>query len=280
MYNRCTRWYLPLVLLPFPIASPYFLWLFIFSTTLHARPCFYCIILLSALFMSSCYWQPVPLESSLAVPWSDNITTYGDALASLLPDLPDDIKPTNIPVLDRCWCDFSGAGFFDQFNVTEWERRSVLRLKDSLEVELKAREAEKPVKTEPAPEPQAESTRVEEASESSEGPSESAPGGSTVRVTGVARSKISGLWNKVSAWPFPRKSDASARDTASTPAGRFRWSRTDDYTPRVRRLTETIVSTHTQTVRPSPTSLLRKEYDLRPYGFAVVLDFGWEKSDS
>ena len=36
--RRCTRWYLPLVLLPLPIAPPYFLVLFLLSTTLHARP--------------------------------------------------------------------------------------------------------------------------------------------------------------------------------------------------------------------------------------------------
>ncbi|KAH9921415.1 uncharacterized protein B0H18DRAFT_1020958 [Fomitopsis serialis] len=280
---RCTRWYLPLVLLPFPIASPYFLWLFIFSTTLHARPCFYCIVLLSALFMTSCYWPPVPLESSLAVPWADNITTYADALASLMPELPEDLKPADVPMLDRCWCDFSGPGFFEQLNVTDWERQSVLRLKDRLELQVKAREAERP----PEPEPEPEEVPSTVADDPTKTPSEGTPGNSTDGVAdGAMRSKLSGIWNKVVAWPFPRKPQPSEVPPAEdptifirpTPSSRWRWSRKDDYTPRVRRPIP-IITTHTTTIEPTQ-SLLRKKYDLRPYGFAVVLDFGWEKSDS
>lgn len=35
---RCTRWFLPLLLLPLPTAPPYFLVLFLFSLTMHAKP--------------------------------------------------------------------------------------------------------------------------------------------------------------------------------------------------------------------------------------------------
>ncbi|KAI0733944.1 hypothetical protein C8Q72DRAFT_503412 [Fomitopsis betulina] len=275
---RCTRWYLPLVLLPFPVASPYFLWLFVFSTTLHARPCFYCIIMLSALFMSSCYWPPVPLESTLSTPWADNITTYADALASMIPNLPEDMKPADVPMLDRCWCDLTDTSLFQQFNVSDWERRSILRLKERLEVQLKESGVETPVESEPEPEP----TGIP-SEENDEAPT-TLHEGPTTQSTDEPRSRLSGVWNKVSAWPFSRKSqpsDAPSADATPIPARGSQWNRakTDDYTPHVRRMSDIVDSvTHTRTIRPSPTNILRKEYDLRPYGFDVVLDFSWEKT--
>jgi len=36
--SRCTRWFLPLLLLPLPTASPFFLVLFLISLTMHAKP--------------------------------------------------------------------------------------------------------------------------------------------------------------------------------------------------------------------------------------------------
>ena len=66
---------------------------------------FYCMLLLSAMFVSTCYWPPVPIDTPLVRPWADNITTFADALGHLMPDLsPEDI-PATIPVADRCWCD-------------------------------------------------------------------------------------------------------------------------------------------------------------------------------
>ena len=242
---------------------------------------FYCIIMLSALFMSSCYWPPVPLESSLSVPWSDNITTYADALASMLPNLPEDMKPKDVPMLDRCWCDLTDSGFFEQFNVTDWERRSVLSLKERLEMQLREREGETPVEPEPEPEPEAapEGTSPQDGSEASATPHE----GSLANSTEEPHSRFSNLWHKVSAWPFSRKpqpSDAPNTGTTSTSASRSRWtwsSKKNEYTPRVRRIPDPVVTaTHTTTIRSTPTGLLRKEYDLRPYGFDVVLDFNWQ----
>lgn len=243
---------------------------------------FYCIIMLSALFMSSCYWPPVPLESNLSTPWTDNITTYADALASMLPNLPEDMKPKDVPMLDRCWCDLSDTGFFEQFNVTDWERRSILSLKERLEVRLKEREGETPVESEPEPQPEAglKGTSSRDSNVASATPHE----GSTANSTDVSPSKLSGLWNRVSAWPFsrkPRPSDAPSADTTPTSESRSRWTilKKDEYTPRVRRVPDPVViETHTRTIRSSPTGLLRKEYDLRPYGFDVILDFNWEKS--
>ncbi|RUP45451.1 hypothetical protein BC936DRAFT_148172 [Jimgerdemannia flammicorona] len=52
----CMRWFIPLLLLPFPNAPPIFTLLFLVSFFLHQRPCVYCTILLVALFTSTCYW--------------------------------------------------------------------------------------------------------------------------------------------------------------------------------------------------------------------------------
>jgi hypothetical protein len=142
----CTRWFLPLLLLPLPTAPPYFLLLFLFSLTMHARPCFYCIVLLVALFISSCYWQPLPITSPLSIPWSQNITTFSEALnisfsipasdpTKFALDLPPTAyadKPPIIKLVDRCWCDFWAGSLFEPFNVTRWEHNSVVRLKQDL----------------------------------------------------------------------------------------------------------------------------------------------------
>ncbi|KZO99662.1 hypothetical protein CALVIDRAFT_356282 [Calocera viscosa TUFC12733] len=92
----CTRWFLILFLLPYPRASPFFLVLFLFSLVLHSRPCLYCIVLLTALFTSSCYWAPVTLP------------------------MPSFLTASNHTILansanQRCWCDINEGHIFDPF---------------------------------------------------------------------------------------------------------------------------------------------------------------------
>ncbi|KZT06243.1 uncharacterized protein LAESUDRAFT_726064 [Laetiporus sulphureus 93-53] len=292
----CTRWYLPLVLLPFPIAPPYFLLLFLLSTTMHARPCFYCIVLLSAMFVSSCYWPPVPLETALTMPWSENITTYGDALLSLLPDLPEDMMPTDVPMLDRCWCDLSSTKLFEPFNVTQWELNSVEKLKDELEHELNARrqmelaaQAAEAKREEPPEENEHESTPDAEAAELVRHAQEA-----TEKRQG---SMLSHVWNAVTGWSISRKANTS---TDTTPPTSPHLSIEPVPTIELPSHQPTLHSGSRPPVDPGsknstsvPTSgeersrpetpklpLLRREYDLRPYGFALIIDFGWSTSHS
>jgi len=132
----CTRWFLPLILLPLPTAPPFLLILFLFSLTMHARPCFYCIVLLTALFVSSCYWQPLPLDSPLSIPWSENITTFSDALNASIPlSASPSHKPAIIKLVDRCWCDLTFGELFEPFNVKRWEAKSLDRLRAEMERE-------------------------------------------------------------------------------------------------------------------------------------------------
>ncbi|KAF8845495.1 hypothetical protein BDN67DRAFT_977521 [Paxillus ammoniavirescens] len=125
----CTRWFLPLLLLPLPTAPPYFLVLFLFT-----------LVLLAALLLSSCYWQSFPLDARLSAPWADNVTTFYDALnATIRPELNLlDFTPPIMRVADRCWCDFA-SGVFEPYDVQKWERDSVERAVVEIESEWKKR---------------------------------------------------------------------------------------------------------------------------------------------
>ncbi|GJE87850.1 hypothetical protein PsYK624_039340 [Phanerochaete sordida] len=247
----CTRWYLPLVLLPLPIAPPYFLLLFLLSTTLHARPCFYCIMLLTAMFMASCYWPPVSLDEPLSRPWSDNITTFGEALTSRIPDLPAELMPATIPIVDRCWCDLS-MGFFEPFNSTRWEWNSVEKVKTELEQRLAGRG-----------ESDSQSLREEAGDRESEGPAQLHTAGGYSVLSGAA-STLAAMQRKLG---LARASDAAANSTA---------------TAALDTLTSTpppiVFSAHTTAndTFAGETTLFR-EYDLRPYGFDMIVDLSWPR---
>ena len=101
-------------------------------TLSHIPPSFYCIVLLTTLFVSSCYWQPFPIDSPLTTPWSDNITTFAQALNATIADSSRPF-PTVMRAVDRCWCDFSAGGLFEPFNVSHWEYLSVQRLHHEME---------------------------------------------------------------------------------------------------------------------------------------------------
>jgi len=92
----CTRWFLILFLLPYPRASPFFLALYLFSLILHSRPCLYCVVLLTALFTSSCYWAPT------ALPMPSFLTATSLNSSVKIPD-------------QRCWCDINDGHIFDPF---------------------------------------------------------------------------------------------------------------------------------------------------------------------
>jgi hypothetical protein len=97
----------------------------------------YCVVLLSTLFVSSCYWQPFPTDSPLTVPWSENITTFSEALNSTSMPNYSYALPTVIRAVDRCWCDFSMGSFWEPFNVSQWEYLTVQRVRRDLERQQK-----------------------------------------------------------------------------------------------------------------------------------------------
>ncbi|KAF8060983.1 hypothetical protein FPV67DRAFT_1512372, partial [Lyophyllum atratum] len=277
----CTRWFLPLLLLPLPTAPPYFLLLFLFSLTMHAKPCFYCIVLLTTLFVSSCYWQPFPLDSPLSTPWAENITTFAEALNATL--APNYSKPLPIVMrtVDRCWCDFSAGGFFEPFNVTHWEHVGVQRFKDDLERQQKIEEAAlkeeetlKSAQALPMPTPfliSSDSTMPRTAAPGSPNsmPRTAAPESPSPSAAFTSASSRD-IRSIVRLFRYALKGDpglSSPSPSADVPAPRSSSSSFD----------ATVIPTQSPSYLEENRPLIRKEYDLRPYGLGILVDFGWTR---
>ena len=85
------------------------------------------MVLLAALLTSSCYWQPLPLDAPLTVPFNGS-STFGEALAAANLSLSEPVDvptPQTVKLLDRCWCSLQNGRFFEPFDVSKWERWSV-----------------------------------------------------------------------------------------------------------------------------------------------------------
>ncbi|KAI8983388.1 hypothetical protein BD414DRAFT_418663, partial [Trametes punicea] len=254
----CTRWYLPLLLLPFPIAPPFYLLLWIFSMCLHARPCFYCMALLSTMYISLCYWPPVPIDTPLVRPWSANVTTFADALRYKMPGLPPEKMPDMMPLEEHCWCDLS-SGVFSPINMTKWEEASVNRVVENLERDLAAeKEAARRQQCE-----ETDAARNSNGTSCADEPLSVAP-----RKRRRRRFPILNLLNLLGLAPSSANTPTNASDATATPTAQK--ANTSDSFP--------------SRNSPQQTSIglpwIRREYDLRRFGFAMVLDFGWPGSDS
>ncbi|KAG8773564.1 hypothetical protein FRC12_002457 [Ceratobasidium sp. 428] len=276
----CTRWYLPLLLLPFPTAPPFFLLVLLFSLTLHARPCLYCIVLLVALFTSSCYWAPTPLDiPSHVLETALPRLLYGPPtpLQSLL-NPNTTTTPTNstthitysarLERPKRCWC--APHNMFEPFNITRWEARSsmsVIARRDfwgwlvDEPVEFPPRPPPQPTENEDvavnATEPETQPTEdvLEEGSASTATSWQSRWATLQERVASYGRSK--------SPTPAPVPPPQPSPTSTLTPV------ETDP--PRPSPKTEP----EPEKEPPSPLPWLRQQYDLRPYGGGIILDFGW-----
>ena len=204
-------------------------------------------MVLTALFLSSCYWQPVTLDTPLYRPWNDNITTFGHALKVMLPQN----STLDVPVVqfvDRCWCDVTNKVFFQPFNVTQWEVDSLkFYVEDAVRQQRK--EAEKKTKVVTAPtEPQTNSTQQ---------PSQPA----------LLMSDVASLYNIVlSRWKL-----MFTPSNGSHPAVSAITSSLSQTIPPAPEPTTTYVPTRDQRSLP----WYQREYSLRPYGFDVVFEFGW-----
>jgi len=199
---------------------------------------FYCIVLLTTLFVSSCYWQPFPITNPLSTSWSENVTTFAEALNASLTNT-DVQLPSVMRVVDRCWCDFSNGDLFEPYNVTNWERISVERLREDLE----------------------RKNKVED----------------TQSVAGGDIGKLAPNEGEIS--------QAAACESRS-PARRLR----SIFDPLYRKPRRSHAPPPLQPPQdipkdksPEPTSnenlpLIRREYDLRPHGLGIIIDFGWTRS--
>ena len=196
---------------------------------------FYCIVLLTTLFVSSCYWQPFPVDNPLTTPWSENITTFADALQASLPSNYTRPLPSVMRAVDRCWCDFSG-NFFEPFNVSHWEYLSIQRVSQDL-------------------------LRQEKSNESNE-----RTGQQEAQLVLPARglgfslkpSHSHKFWSLFSYPSERRKSELSSNLKHTNPQT---WSPTATFP---------LPPPPSLAGRPP-----QWEYDLRPYGLGMIVDLGW-----
>ena len=213
------------------------------------RHSFNCIVVLTALFLSSCYWQPVTLDTPLYRPWNENITTFGHALKAMLPQN----STLDVPVVqfaDRCWCDVTNKVFFQPFNVTQWEVDSLkFYVEDAVQQQKK--EIEKKTKLITGP-------TVSQPTNTTQEPPEPV----------LLMSDVASLYNIVlSRWKLvftpPNEPHASATPPATIMPSQA--------TPSVSGPTTTYVPVRDQ----KSLQWWEREYSLRPYGFDVIFEFGW-----
>lgn len=208
-------------------------------------------MLLTAMFMASCYWPPVSIDTPLGKPWSDNITTFGEALLSRVPDLPADLIPAAIPVVDRCWCELS-MGFFEPFNSTRWEWSSVEKLK----TELEQRWADRGTNS---------SLSATETAEWEDGLVVKSNAASGFSVLSSAASTFSAVQRKLGLSNVP---NLAANSTATS---------TIDVPPNTPPPMTYSLRAAEDDVNADLGSFF-KQYDLRPYGFDMIVDLSWPRS--
>ncbi|EJD54987.1 hypothetical protein AURDEDRAFT_178837 [Auricularia subglabra TFB-10046 SS5] len=238
---------------------------------MHARPCIYCIMLLSSLFASSCYWQPISTSylvsrhPGLAPPPNANITL-----------------PTLTAFPERCWCDLYDS-VFSAFNVTRWEQRALYRAVRPAVDEWKKTQGN--VKTKEA---------------STQWPStDRASNDEATPVLPVCDAEQERHWLLRGHGPFTRflvdriagqtgcRPPASDSDTAPSPVSPEGKKRDDNGSGPA-----SPISSPPPATKPgadgnpvpipyqAPLPWLRRKYDLTPYGIGIILDFGVGPDDS
>jgi hypothetical protein len=208
---------------------------------------FYCILLLSALFLSSCHWSPVPLDTTLSRP-ATNASTFRDVLE--LSNFTDSQQyPSTIRLLDRCWCDGAASRLFEPFDILKWELASIRRTAADLNTAQNL---------------------TEKASENATASTEP-----HVRSNRIERARINAENGFVSLFAsFARKSQRTTDELSSGTPIDPSVSATLASSPSPHPL-PTHLPPYTPSTNPSPWEL-----DLRAYGFPVVLDFSWSRTFS
>jgi hypothetical protein len=228
---------------------------------------FYCILLLSALFVSSCHWSPVPLDTPLSRPFVQswgNATTFREALAlPIMKALTPEHTPSMIRFIDRCWCDMTAtSGLFEPFDILNWELASVRRTALSAHEAMIASGNLTTVTLPPPPEPEPEA-EVDTADDAKN---------ATLRDTAMAHIARAGadLSSLVSLFaPFARRHAEPAPAPAPVPPLLSASQVSSAPSHRATPLPKLVP------VTPSEPPPAPWELDLRPYGFNMLLDFAW-----
>jgi hypothetical protein len=217
-------------------------------------------VLLTTLFVSSCYWQPFPIDNPLIAPWSESITTFAEAINASLPSNYTTPLPTAMRAVDRCWCDFSG-GFFEPFNISHWEFLSVQKVSQELRRQQRLDEIAAGKKF----------TSEQKVQQQSIPDGVHGPSSGSERNSFPSRNYFWALFQ-----PFPLRTQKRkeeyllAEEPEPASAVVANASR-----PSILATNLTGLSTSSDPSIPMRTPPL--EYDLRPYGFGIIVDLGWSR---
>lgn len=223
------------------------------------------MVLLTALFSSTCYWQPISTNTHLTKPIGD-ATTFGEAITANLSMYDEESRlkyaPAMIQLLDRCWCDFgiglwslgnegveARGNLFSPRDVTQWENASIKTAREAYVRKLKGSVVEKDGGSSKSTE--------EEVPEEEDG---SVKGDELGTVNNTRSSSDSPfLWRL---WDDIFKSTPSSLNHSSQEQAQIESQDND---------TIEVLDT------PSNQSWFRREYDLRKHGLDIVIDFSWSR---
>jgi hypothetical protein len=169
--------------------------------------------------------------------------TFATALTAALSSSITAPLPAVIRLADRCWCDVSSSRLFEPFDIALWERTSVEQLKE--EVERDAARAEQLSSTGSA------TTEPGLLNDLDNGPPTDNSTMSTVQ---------SHLLDSTPHTSAASKTPTEQSSTLPVPAG-------------------SPLSNEPPVVSSVDLPLLRRKYDLRPYGFSMILDLGWTREE-
>jgi hypothetical protein len=204
-------------------------------------------------------------EMTTSLPGPNNSDILLDALE----------PPLRVPLPGRGWLDLSlERNSFEPFNVTEWEMKGLLSLKEDLERRDKevtsptaAKSDERTAPTDPVPSPiagssaSATTTSIRDAGES--------PKRRWLDLFMFSSFKRSYTVGMPDATAPPEPGQAPSQPALPSPVQTGKLSSN---------LTETVAPLARANEPKLPR--LRREYDLRPYGIDLVIDFGWSRSAS
>lgn len=227
-------------------------------------------------------------------------------------DLQKVESPAVMRLLDRCWCDVAGndggyrgaerkgkrdrkrRGLWDVFDVSEWELASVARAREEVTREKRSRlrKIEQDWRNAIDVAKQGEEDLVKEDAEvrdevvvldTSNETTSRANSTESEAVTTAKRQwrTRGGLFDNLLPFFSRRKPeeelfilpDAASSPSSSSSPSHDRENVTGSKSESGSVLEHGFGSLPTESLPPLP--LLRREYDLRPYGFAMVIDFGW-----
>lgn len=205
----------------------------------------YCILILIGLFVTSCYWDQVPISEFSPTTISSLNETEQNALWQL----------KSVQMLSRCWCDFQSTPFFGYPNVTEWER-------DSIRAAIEAANLTQPSLPEPA------EGEVLEAEQTVEPSVEDTPTTSSWLIHPFASHRMR-RWYKWVDFLHGRQEPAIVAQSESSDAP------VDDVEPHEGQEQSGQGPESQSSKEELPR--FRRKYDLRPYGVDLIVDFGWRR---